>query len=220
MLTDAQARAVRLLNRQPGQRMGLVGYVCVLGYIAAAPATAREVAEAFGLGVQAARELLGRMGELGMAHTEGRRKVAAHGPHVPLWAAGAGPVDRVGLPCRQPMPELMHAARILRELAEPRRTAEIAATTGGQRWAVRRVVVAACKLGLAHRCGWEHFAHGGTPAEVFVAGPGQPARRPQPLGSAECHRRLRAARSAKAHSLFVARALAGCANECEVSACA
>ena len=130
-MNAGQAKAVAAWKALKSPRLGMRGYLCVLAYLTAGPATSFDIAANFGLSAQQhARELVNRMGELGMVHTVGKVRTGRAGPLTPVWRAGPGPVVRIGAPCRQRFPELMQLRRILAGLEDPQRTAALAAETG------------------------------------------------------------------------------------------
>jgi len=196
----AKARAVAAWRKTGSPRLGMRGYLCVLAYITAAPATAREVAQAFDSGRQHMRELLQRMGELGMAHTAGAQRTGRAGPASPLWVAGPGNVDRLGVPCRLRFPELMQLRRILVALEDPIRCPDLARETGSHAGSLLALLSIAHALRMVHICAWDmpdYPQGGGEPVRCWVLGPGKDAPRPKRQGNAEVKRRWREANAAR-----------------------
>lgn len=196
----AKARAVAAWRKTGSPRLGMRGYLCVLAYITAAPATAQEVAQAFDSGRQHMRELLQRMGELGMAHTAGAQRTGRAGPPSALWAAGHGIVERLGVPCRLRCPELMQLRRILAALDDPVRCQALARETGSHAALVSELLGIAHALRMVHVCAWDmpnNPQGGGAPVPCWVLGPGKDAPRPKRQGNAEVKRRWREANAAR-----------------------
>ena len=209
--TEARrARAVAAWRAMRSPKLGMRGYLCVLVFIGCAPTTAQDVAEAFGAGRQHTRELLQRMGELGMAHTQGAVRTGRAGPPSALWAAGPGPVDRLGVPCRQRFPELMQLRRILAALEDPIRCVHLAEQVGSSEQLVRDILATGRALGLLHVCAWDMPQNpqgGGAPQPCWVLGPGRNAPRPKRIGNAEVKRRRRVADAARRQTVQVLAAL-------------
>ena len=205
-----RARAVAAWRALKSPKLGMRGYLCVLAFIDCAPATAQDVAAAFGAGRQHTRELLQRMGELGMAHTEGSMRTGRAGPPSALWRAGLGPIERLGLPCRQLFPELMQLRRILAALEDPIRSVRLAEQVGSNEQLIRDILGTGRTLGMLHVCAWDvpqNPQGGGAPQPCWVLGPGRDAPRPKRMGNAEVKRRWRVADAARRQTMQVLAAL-------------
>lgn len=219
-MTPDQARAVAAWRALKSPKLGMRGYLCVLAFIGAAPATAQDVAIAFNAGRQHTRELLQRMGELGMAHTQSSVRTGRAGPPSALWAAGPGPVDRLGVPCRQRFPELMQLRRILAALEDPIRSVHLAEQVGSNEQLIRDILAAGRALGLLHVCAWDvpqNPQGGGAPQPCWVLGPGRDVPRPKRMGNAEVKRRWRVADAARRQTVQVLAALRAQPQQLEVA---
>lgn len=205
-----RARAVAAWRALKSPKLGMRGYLCVLAFIGVAPATSQDVAIAFDTGRQHTRELLQRMGELGMAHTQGSVRTGRAGPPSALWAAGLGAVDRLGVPCRQRFPELMQLRRILAALEDPIRSVHLAEQVGSNEQLIREILATGRALRLLHVCAWDvpqNPQGGGAPQPCWVLGPGRDAPRPKRMGNAEVKRRWRVADAARRQTVQVLAAL-------------
>lgn len=209
-MNAGQARAVTAWKALKSPRLGMRGYLCVLAYLTAGPATTIDLAADFGQSRQHTRELVNRMGELGMVHTDGEVRTGRAGPLTPVWRAGPGPVVRGGCACRQRFPELMQLRRILAGLEDPQRTAVLAAETGSHAQTVIDLMAIGNRLQLVHICAWDMPSNpqgGGAPVPCWVVGPGRNAPRPGRVGNAEVKRRWRVANAARRHTEQIMAAL-------------
>lgn len=211
-MAPGQARAVRTWRALRSPRLGLRGYLCVLGFIAAKPATALDVSAAFGCGRQVARELLKRMGELGLAHQAGQQRTGRAGPPMPLWAYGPGPVIRRALPSRCTWPDLMQLAAVLRLLGDgvPLTPAELREASGSGQMLLLELLEIGRKLRLMRVADWstpDNPQGGGQPRPCWELGskPSQPRPEREPL--ADILRRKRQRDAARAQTLRVLSAL-------------
>lgn len=211
-LAAGHQRAVATWRNAGQKRLGMRGYLCILGFLAAGPATSIDVAEQFGLARQPTRELIHRMGELGLVHTVGLLRTGRAGPMSPLWAYGAGPIERGGVPCRDRMPELVQLRHILSALEDPRRAKELAIEVGSSELLIRQLLADGQRLGLMHVCGWDtphNPQGGGEPRACWVLGAGRSAPRPRPIGHLEVQRRKRRAETARREQQVMLNALCG-----------
>lgn len=211
LIITKRAMAVSAWEDLGSPRLGLRGYLCVLAYLKAGPATTMDVAEAFGTGRQRARELVSRMGELGMAHTVGKVRTGRSGPLAPLWLYGPGEVDRAGCACRESFHELMHLRRIIAAFQDPTPVKHATAETGAADSTVREILSIAKRLGMAHILAWDIPSNqqgGGVPVACWVFEPGRDAARPRRSGGLLAGQRWRAAQRAKTHALTINHALA------------
>jgi hypothetical protein len=208
--TCARARAVELWRDLKSPRLGMRGYLCVLGFLAAGPATSVDVAEAFDTTRQRARELLWRMAELGMVHTAGTRRVSRAGPAVALWGYGPGAVERKGIPSRERFPELVQLRAVLQAFEEPAQVKRVAEAVGSGYMVVMELIRIARNLGLCHVFDWDCANANGSGVQVpsFVMGAGCDARKPRRMGAKVARQRCNAGKRAKAQTLLVLRALA------------
>ncbi|MET3512760.1 hypothetical protein ABIC63_000525 [Pseudacidovorax sp. 1753] len=211
-----RARAVAAWQDLGMTRLGMAGYCCILAYLTAGPATTIDVWKDFGLSSrQHVRELVNRMGELGLAHTVGSQRTGPAGPASPLWLAGAGEVSRLGWACREKFAELMQLRVILRAMGEPSQAKALARETGSHEMTINQLVRLLTRLGLAHLHSWDPPARaGGNGLHVacWVIGPGRSAPRPAPQPLAVIRRRTRAARRDKRRAMAISHALAGTAG--------
>lgn len=211
-ITEGRVRAVAAWKALRSPRLGMRGYLCVLGFFTAGPATSIEVAEAFGFKRQSTRELVNRMGELGLAHTSGFVRTGRSGPLTPLWVAGPGPVLRGGVPCRQRFTDLMQLARVLDALQDPHTVKHLASELGACERIMRDLMRIGRALNLAHIIAWdqpENQQGGGVPVACWVIGPGRDAPRPKPVGNAATKRKWYARSMALRRSNAVLAALRG-----------
>lgn len=216
----ARGRAIAAWESLGSTRLGKAGYLCVLGYLSAGPATTIDVARAFGIGRQCARELIQRMGELGMAHTAGTVRTGRAGPAMPLWVAGRGRIDRLGMPSRERFPELMQLAQILAALEQPMRAKDLARETGSGEQMVRDLLGVGRSLRLMHIVAWDVPSNpqgGGQPVACWVLGQGRDAPRPKPMGGLMAKRRWSAANAARRQMLQMLHAVAGSAADARES---
>lgn len=214
-----RARAVAAWSDLRSPRLGMRGYLCVIGYITAAPATSIDVAQAFGFGRQHTRELINRMGEIGLAHTTGKIRTGRSGPLTPLWSAGPGPIARNGKPCREMFPELSQLARILRALEDPCRVKDLARDLGAGYRQVQDLLNIGRALKIAHVVAWDmpdNPQGGGVPVACWVFGAGRDAPRPKPVGKLATKRAWYARTAAKRRSDAVLGALTGHARQLQV----
>lgn len=211
-MTPTRSAILAAYRAQRLTRLGIPGYLCVLAYLHTGPVTTPEIAAAFGLTEQTAREVVQRMGELGMAHVEGERRREDRGPAHPLWVAGPGPTPR-RLPSRKTMPQLMQLQHILRVMQDPARVSAIAEATGSNQLTIGTVTKLGRRVGMCHVAAWEQSSPtscgGGQYVACWVAGPGSDAKRPAPMGNAEANRRRHRAHMAKAQTTRILFALAG-----------
>ena len=211
-VSEGRARAVAAWQALGSPRLGMRGYLCVIGYLTAGPATTIDVAEAFGFKRQSTRELINRMGEIGLAHTAGAVRTGRSGPMTPLWAAGPGSVLRGGVPCRQRFTDLMQLARVLNALQDPRTIKELAVELGACERIMRDLMRIGRALNLAHVIAWnaaENQQGGGVPVACWVSGPGRDAPRPKPVGNAAVKRAWNARKSAARRADAILSALRG-----------
>lgn len=212
MTNEPQRNRILAIYRCLGiTRMGTQGYLCLLAYLQTGPSTSAEIAAAFKLTEQTAREIVQRMGELGMAHTEGERRRADRGPGHPLWVAGPGPTPR-RMPSRNTFPALMQLQNILRCMEDPARVLAIAEASGSNALTIGKVTKLGRRLGLCHIAAWEQasaISNGGQPVAAWVIGEGKDATRPKPMSPAEHNRKRQRADSAKAKAARILFALAG-----------
>jgi hypothetical protein len=215
-LDIARARAVVAWKSLKATRLGMRGYLCVLGYLAAGPATSFDIATDFGLTAQQyVRELVNRMGELGMAHTVGKVRTGRAGPLTPLWLAGPGPVERTTTtPCRERFPELMHLRRILAALEDPCGVKVLARDVGSNYAQVQALLAIAYALRMAHIVAWDLPTNpqgGGVPVAQWALGAGRHAPRPQRVGNLAVKRAWYARNAARRRADALQGALCGVA---------
>ncbi len=206
-------RAAAAWKALSSPRLGMRGYLCVLAYLSASPATTFDIAADFGLSAQQhAREMVNRMGELGMAHTVGTVRTGRAGPLSPLWRAGPGPVERSGPPCRARFPELMQLRRILAALEDPRRVREVSYEVGSGQALLLELVAIGRKLGMMHIAAWDMPAGphgGGVPVACWALGAGPDMPRPKRIGNRAVKRAWYARTAAKARSVALQNAIFG-----------
>lgn len=212
VLVPGQIRSVAEWQAMGSSRPGRRGYLCVLAFIAAAPSTSVAVAEAFGYQRQYARELLRRMGELGMAHQVGTERTGRAGPAVPLWTYGRGEILRKGARSRDNWPELVQLAAVLRLLDEGEglRVRELHEASGSAMGDLRDLLATGKALRLMRIVDWDVPSNpqgGGAPVACWGLGSERDAPRPKPTAKPEIQRRKRQAASARAMTLQVIAAL-------------
>jgi hypothetical protein len=214
-ITAGRARAVAAWKALKSPRLGMRGYLCVLSYLSAGPATSFDIAADFGLTTQQhARELINRMGELGMAHTVGKVRTGRSGPLTPLWLAGPGVVDRMGSPCRQRFPELMQLRRILQALEDPCQAKALARDVGSNYEQVQQLLVIMRTLRMAHVVAWDmpnNPQGGGVPVACWALGSGRDVPRPKRMGNLAVKRAWYARNAAKRRADALQGALCGVA---------
>lgn len=209
-----RARSVSAWKALDSPRLGMRGYLCVLGYLAAGPATTFDIAADFGLtSQQHVRELVNRMGELGMAHTVGKVRTGRAGPPAPLWFAGPGTVERTTtVPCRERFPELMQLRRILAALEDPQGAKALARDVGSNEAQVKSLLAIMRALHMAHIVAWDMPSNpqgGGVPVAQWALGSGRDVPRPKRVGNLAVKRAWYARNAAKRHADALQGALCG-----------
>lgn len=209
-----RARAAAAWKALKSPRLGMRGYLCVLGYLAAGPATSFDIAADFGLtSQQHVRELVNRMGELRMAHTVGKVRTGRAGPPTPQWLAGPGPVERTtSVPCRERFPELMQLRRILAALEDPCGVKALALEVGSNYALMQELLAIMHTLRMAHIVAWDLPSNpqgGGVPVAQWALGAGRHAPRPKRVGNAAVKRAWYARNAARRRADALQGALCG-----------
>lgn len=217
-LTEVEARKAAIVAawKDLGMgRLGKPGLAAVLAYVKAGPTTSYDLGRDFGLrDPQVPRDILCRMGELGLLHTEGAVRVRATAPAVPVWGYGPGEVVRSGTAVRRQLPELVHFKLIIKTLEQPLTVDELSEATGANKVALYELVRFMHRIGMAHRFGWAPPPipqGGGLPAAVWLFGPGKDARRPARVIQKEACRRYQAGQRARKAAMAITNAIAGIA---------
>ncbi len=221
-MTAAPAKkAAKKRGRNTGKKLGWAGYASVLRSIKAAPQTAQQLAERFGIGIQSMRRVVTRFHDLGMLHRCGWQKGGLRGPCVPVYGYGPGTdatppeghraADR---PASRGMSELVQVVHILRRLEqEPIGKVALAAAVGSSPMRVALFVDHCHRIGLVRIADWSLRLRGGRPGALYGLGTGADAPRPARVPRSVIQRRNRAARRERQSTLHMigltARPLAG-----------
>ena len=187
MSTEQLREHIREALADMGQtRMGMAGYLCMLAYLRDHPCTSAELAVVFRLSEHTAREIVNRMGELGLAHTTGEKvRRNETGPRFSVWGYGPGPVERVGIPCRKKLPALTQLKYVLEVFqGEPIRLRDAAVDCGSTWVTVQKLAKLGRRLNILRIAEWERLDRvqsGGVPAALWQVGSGPDARKPKPI---------------------------------------
>lgn len=203
-------------------RLGWSAYARIYAAVVDKALTHPEVAEAVGSGSQSVREILWRMEHLRLVHVETWcRHEKGRGPWAARFRAGEGvsapypndtAIDAPGasLAAKNPRPELISFACIMRVLQEGATRADIMEQTGCSHSNLSKLVQTMKGLGIVRISAWQRRPDdSGQPAEVLQLGTGRNAARPEPISDTEKGRRYWTKRRAREAGVRVTMALAG-----------
>lgn len=208
-------------------RSGFIGYAEMLAAMRD-PMTMRQVREKFGGEETHTKRVLNRMRELGLTWICGW-ETGGPGLPRPIYQTGTG--NEPPRPSLEP-PErrnphslanriemLTQFARIVRALdSEPTDLHTLAATVGSSYGVIRRLVTRLVELRFVYVAEWEpRTTPGGVPTAIYAWGNKRSATRPPLKSEAQAKRESRKRIAMRDAQLQVIRALAGVANQPQIT---